>query len=446
MSSERKSLTQLFIPIALETLCYMLAGMVDTLMLSSVGDAAVGAVGTANTYISIFIIMFSILSSGMIAVMTQYIGANRIGIAYQARQLGLIFNAALGVLLSLFLFRFSGTLLDYVGVAPKLMDYARDYLQIVGSFCFLNALIPIFSSYLRAFGFTRQPMIATLSANVLNLALNALFLFQFHMGVKGVALATVISRLFNLLIVAISSHFLVHAKNDPDRQKSSTVLAQIIRVGLPAAFETALYNMAMTLTIRFLNMMDADGVNVTARSYATQITNFSYCIGAALAQANAIMTGWRMGSGDYEACDKGTRKAALLGVAVAAVLESIFALSSGTLIGIFTDDPAMIALVGKLLAIDIALEMGRVTNLVYGQALKTSGDAIFPSIIGAVFMYLCMVGGTYFFGIRLGLLVVGAYIGMASDECVRAVCMVLRWKSGRWKTKGFIQKKTDINS
>jgi putative MATE family efflux protein len=446
MSSERKSLTQLFIPIALETLCYMLAGMVDTLMLSSVGDAAVGAVGTANTYISIFIIMFSILSSGMIAVMTQYIGANRIGIAYQARQLGLIFNAALGVLLSLFLFRFSGTLLDYVGVAPKLMDYARDYLQIVGSFCFLNALIPIFSSYLRAFGFTRQPMIATLSANVLNLALNALFLFQFHMGVKGVALATVISRLFNLLIVAISSHFLVHAKNDPDRQKNSAVLAQIIRVGLPAAFETALYNVAMTLTIRFLNMMDADGVNVTARSYATQITNFSYCIGAALAQANAIMTGWRMGSGDYEACDKGTRKAALLGVAVAAVLESIFALSSGTLIGIFTDDPAMIALVGKLLAIDIALEMGRVTNLVYGQALKTSGDAIFPSIIGAVFMYLCMVGGTYFFGIRLGLLVVGAYIGMASDECVRAVCMVLRWKSGRWKTKGFIQKKTDINS
>ena len=53
-------------------------------------------------------------------------------------------------------------------------------------------------------------------------------------------------------------------------------------------------------------------------------------------------------------------------------------------------------------------------------------------------MYLCMVGGTYFFGIHLGLLVVGAYIGMASDECVRAVCMYLRWKSGKWKSKGFL--------
>ena len=122
----------------------------------------------------------------------------------------------------------------------------------------------------------------------------------------------------------------------------------------------------------------------------------------------------------------------------AAILDTILALASGTLMHLFTDDPAMISLVGKLLVIDIALETGRVTNLVYGQALKTSGDAIFPTIIGAIFMYLCMVGGTYFFGIHLGLLVVGAYIGMASDECVRAVCMYLRWKSGKWKTKSLV--------
>ena len=53
----------------------MLSGMVDTLMLSSVSDQAVGAVGTANTYISVFIIMFGVISSGMVAVMTQNIGA-----------------------------------------------------------------------------------------------------------------------------------------------------------------------------------------------------------------------------------------------------------------------------------------------------------------------------------------------------------------------------------
>lgn len=439
MQNSMKSFTKLYIPILLETLCYMLAGMIDTMMLSTVGDNAVGAVGTANTYISVFIMMFQVVSSGMIAVMTQYIGAKKVGVAYQARQLGVVFNLSLGVLLSVFLFIFSGNILEIVGVAPLLMEYAKTYLRIVGGFCFLNALIPIFSSYLRAFGHTRQPLIASLVANVVNLCLNAVFLFIFHSGVAGVAAATVISRILNLVIVIVIGGLLVKAKEDPERLKNREVFVQIIKVGLPSALETALYNVAMTLTIRFLNTMDEAGVNVTARAYTAQIANFSYCAGAALAQTNAIMTGWRIGEGDYEACDKGTKKVALIGICIGAGLETIFALSSNYLIRLFTSDAEMIALVGKLLAIDIVLEVGRVTNLVFGQALKTSGDAIFTTIIGVIFMYLCMVGGTWFFGIHLNLLAVGAYIGLASDECVRAVCMFLRWQSGKWKTKGFIQ-------
>lgn len=440
MEGERKNLRQLFIPICLETLCYMLAGMVDTLMLSSVSNEAVGAVGTANTYIGIFIIMFSVISSGMIAVMTQYIGAGKIGVAYQARQLGLSFNAVIGILLSVFLFLCSGTVLEVVGVAELLMEYARTYLKIVGGCCILNALIPIFSSYLRAFGHTRQPLVATLSGNVLNLVLNSIFLFGFRMGVEGVAIATVLSRLLNLLMVMSASHRLVDAGKHPERLRNRMVLGQIVLIGLPSALETGLYNLAMTLVIRFLNQMDANGVNVTARSYAVQITNFSYCVGAALAQANAILTGWRIGAGEYEACDKGTKKAALTGILVAAAFESVLAASSDVLMRLFTDNPEMIALVGKLLMVDIVLEIGRVTNLVFGNALKISGDAIFPTVIAAVFMYVCAVGGTWFFGMHLGLLAVGAYMGLALDECVRAVCMFLRWQSGKWKEKGLVKE------
>ena len=407
------------------------------------GDNAVGAVGTANTYINVFIIMFHVVSSGMIAVMTQYIGAKRIGVAYQARQLGTIFNAVIGIVLSIFLYVFSGTILEVVGVAPLLMDYATIYLKIVGGCCFLNALIPIFSSYLRAFGYTKQPLIATLIANAVNLCLNAVFLFGLNAGVAGVAAATVFSRILNLGIVIVASKILVKAKEDSERLKNMEVFAQIIKVGLPSALETALYNVAMTLTIRFLNQMDEFGFHVTARAYAAQIANFSYCAGAALAQANAIMTGWRIGEGDYEACDKGTKKAACIGIVVAAGLEVVFFLSADALIRIFTEDMEMVRLVKTLLAIDIVLEVGRVTNLVFGQALKTSGDAVFTTIIGVLFMYVCMVGGTWFFGIHLNLLSVGAYIGLATDECVRALFMFLRWQSGKWRTKGFIQRQAE---
>ena len=162
MAVERKTLTQLSVPICLETLFYMLSGMVDTLMLSSVGDQAVGAVGTANTYIGVFIIMFGVISSGMVAVMSQNIGAGRPGIAYQARQLGLLFNASTGILMSVILAFCSGRILKVVSIAPALLEPAETYLKIVGGACFLNALIPIFSSYLRVFCYTEHSLIGTI--------------------------------------------------------------------------------------------------------------------------------------------------------------------------------------------------------------------------------------------------------------------------------------------
>ncbi len=439
MSVERKTLTQLFVPICFETLFYMLSGMVDTLMLSSVSDQAVGAVGTANTYIGVFIIMFGVISSGMVAVMTQNIGAGRPGIAYQARQLGLAFNAVIGVLMSVFLALFSGSMLRIVSIAPALMESAETYLKIVGGACFLNALIPIFSSYLRVFGYTKHSLIGTIVGNVLNIVLNSIFLFVLDWGVMGVAVATVISRVVNLIIVAAMGAVLIKAKQSPDRLPAGRILGQIIKIGFPSACETALYNVAMTLIVRYMNQMDTDGMNVTARSYTMQIANFSYCIGAALAQANAIMTGWRIGAKEYDECNKGTKKAAIYGIIAATCFSVTFAAAGHFIVHIFTDDVQMINLVVKLLIVDIFLEFGRVTNLVYGQALKTSGDALFPVVMGAIFMYLFAVGGTYFLGIHLGLLAVGAYIAMAADECARAVGMVIRWKSGKWRNKRLVE-------
>ncbi len=439
MAAERKTLTQLFVPICFETLFYMLSGMVDTLMLSSVSDQAVGAVGTANTYIGVFIIMFGVISSGMVAVMTQNIGAGRTGIAYQARQLGLAFNAVIGILMSVFLAAFSGKILRIVSIAPALQEPAEIYLKIVGGACFLNALIPIFSSYLRVFGYTKHSLIGTIVGNVLNIVLNSVFLFVLNWGVMGVAVATVISRVVNLIIVAAMGAVLIKAKQSPERMSAGKILGQIIKIGFPSACETALYNVAMTLIVRFMNQMDANGMNVAARSYAMQIANFSYCVGAALAQANAIMTGWRIGAKEYDECDKGTRKAVIYGLITATCFSVTFAVFGQFIIHIFTDDVQMIKLVEKLLIVDIFLEFGRVTNLVYGQALKTSGDALFPVVMGAIFMYLFAVGGTYFLGIHLGLLAVGAYIAMAGDECARAVGMVLRWKSGKWKNKSLLE-------
>ena len=442
MSSERKKLHQLFFPIFFEILFAILTGAVDTLMLSTEGDQAVGAVGTANTYISIFVIMFSIISSGMVAVMTQYIGAKRPGVARQAMRLGLAFNLSVGVVITAVLVGFAGTILEVVGIAQQLLPGAKVYLQTVGLFCICNALIPIFSSYLRSFGHTAPTLRATLVSNLVNVALNAVFLFVMDWGVFGVALATGISRLVNLLWVCIAALRRIHPEPDPDLPRNREILGKIIRIGLPAAMETILYNLAITIVISLLNGMDDTGTQATARAYAQQIANFSFCAGAALAQANAIMVGWRIGSGELDTCDRDTRRAARIGIALGVAAAGIFALCSKPILGLFTDDPGMVALVGMLLVVDIFLEIGRMSNLVFGFALKTSGDAVYPMVIAVVFAFLCAAGGTWLFGVRLGWLAVGAYVGMALDECVRAVFLYLRWRSGRWRKAGLVRANT----
>ena len=207
---------------------------------------------------------------GMLAVMTQNIGAGRPGIACQAKTLGLWFNGILGVVMSVFLFFCSDGILYVVGIAPALKEPAVQYLRIVGGGSILNAMIPILAGYLRAFGYTKQPLIATVTGNILNFILNAVFLFHFHLGVQGVASATVISKVVNLILIVIFVRRLIPAKKYSERVNSGEILRQIIRIGLPSALENIIYNVAMTLVIRFLNQMDTEGINVAARSYTAQ--------------------------------------------------------------------------------------------------------------------------------------------------------------------------------
>lgn len=440
MPNKKYRLLPLFSPIFLELLFMMLTGAVDTLMLSSEGDQAVGAVGTANTYIGIFLIMFSVISSGMMAVMTQYIGAKRPGIARQALRLGLMLNLAAGGAISMLLFFCAGPILKTVGIAQELLEPARIYLKTVGLFCVCNAVAPIYSCYLRAFGHTSATLVGTVLANVVNVVLNGLFLFVMHWGVFGVALATGISRLINLLWVWGASRRRIESVADDERLDSRALLRKIIRIGLPAAMETSLYNLAITIVISLLNRMDATGMQATARAYAMQICNFSFCAGAALAQANAIIAGWCIGAKELEACDRETRKNALVGIVLSVGTASVFAAFAEPVLSLFTDDPQMIHLVSILLMIDIFLEIGRASNLVFGYALKTSGDATYPMIIAVTFAFLFAAGGTWYFGVHLGWLAVGAYVAMALDECVRALFMFLRWKKGSWKHKGLLNE------
>lgn len=439
LDNRQKGLRQLFFPIFIEVLFFMLVGSVDTLMLSTIGDDKVGAVGAANTYLSVFTISFSVISTGVMAVMTQYIGAGKNGVARQARNIGVIFNGVIGGILSLVLLFFSEPILRVLGTADKLLEHATIYMCIVGGTSIFTALTPVVTSYLRAFGYAKEPLVVNVTANILNVLLNSIFLFICNWGVAGVALATAISRAVGLLFGIIMCIRKIKIPKDAETISNATVCKNILQVGVPSALESALYNVAMAIVMKFLNEMSEDGIYVTAKSYASQITMFSYCAGVALSNANAIIVGWRIGEKRYDECQRATFKAAKLGVITAVAVSGVLALTGKYIMRIFTDDPKIIELVVMILVVDIILEIGRICNIVFGNALKTAGDATYTVVIAVIFMYLFAVLGTFIFGISLKWYVVGSWIGLAMDECMRAILMGIRWKSRKWEKKVLVK-------
>ncbi|MCR4562776.1 MAG: MATE family efflux transporter [Bacilli bacterium] len=440
--SGESKLFALFLPIFVETFLLMLSGIVDTMMLSSVSDDAVGSVGSTNTYLSMFFVLFAIIATGLVAVMTQYIGANKKGVAVQTKNIAIILNGGFSIILSLILGFGAEIIINLFGIADNLKADAIIYMRIVGGACFLNALITIYSSYLRSFDKTKHSLVANLTGNAVNLILNALFLFVWHKGVMGVAIATVIGKIVTLILELIFVKIYIKSKEYKERIPVKTLLYQIIKIGLPGATESVLYTIAMGIVQMFLNKMDSVGFNTTARTYANQVTNFSYCVAVAMAQANVIINGWKIGAGEIKECYKTTNKSALIGIVCGVGLELIFAITSMWFMHIFTGDQNMINTVQIILFIDIALEVGRASNLVYAKALKSAGDSVYPASVAVFVNFICAVGGAYLFGIVFKLGVAGAYIGLTLDECIRGVFMFIRYKSGKWEDKILIKRET----
>ena len=94
--------------------------------------------------------------------------------------------------------------------------------------------------------------------------------------------------------------------------------------------------------------------------------------------------------------------------------------------------------VGIVLLIEIFPEIGRSVNIIMVQCLQAAGDIRTPMFVGIFGMWLCAVNLAYILGIHLGWGLVGIWIAMAIDECVRALIFVWRWHSGKWKNRKLI--------
>ena len=186
-------------------------------------------------------------------------------------------------------------------------------------------------------------------------------------------------------------------------------------------------------------MISTLGTNaMSAQVYTMTIVRFVFIMAMAIGQASQIKTGYYVGAKQSDIAYKKIFKYQLVATACSMVMILIVNLAKHPIIGIFTKIDEVHAFVSTLLIFSTYIEFGRSLNLIYVGALKGSGDVKFPVLYGICSMWGIMVLGSYILGIKLGLGLVGFWLGIGTDETTRGIAMLIRWKSKRWQKHALV--------
>ena len=442
-TSLKRQLKVLTIPVFIEMALVMMLGAVDTVMLSRYSDNSVAAVGLDNQLISLVFLVYQFFSMGAAILCAQYIGAGLRKRLVQVVGMALTVNLMLGLTVSALLFFFAEELLQLMGLRPELMGDGLTYLRLTGALSFFQALSLTFSASLRSADKVVYPIVVTGIVNVINILGNYALIFGHwgcpQLGVEGAAIATASSRAIATVLLAVI-HFKVHIPRFPlhyFRPMPWQELKNLLHIGIPAMSENISYSLSQVVITFFINQISNEAL--ATRTYCHNMIMFVYLFCISITQGGDILVGHLVGQRRHQA-------AYILGnyffrwsMIITLTGSIILALSGRSILSAFTDNPEIIAMGVWVLIIDVFLEVGRTANIFAVGTLRATGDAIYPVVVAIIFNWTIAVGLSYVIGIPLGYGLVGMWVGFALDENIRGIILMRRWRSGKWKTKGFVK-------
>ena len=447
-TSLKRQLKVLTVPVFIEMALVMMLGAVDTVMLSRYSDNSVAAVGLDNQLMSLVFLVYQFFSMGVAILCAQYIGAGLRKRLVQVVGMAIVVNFLLGLVVSALLILYAEGLLKMMGLRPELMGDGVTYLRLTGALSFFQALSLTFSASLRSADKVVYPMVVTGIVNVFNVFGNYALIFGHwgcpQLGVEGAAIATAASRALAMVLLACI-HFKVHIPRFPlhyFRPMPWQELKNLLKIGIPAMSENISYNLSQVVITIFINQISNEAL--AARTYCANMIMFVYLFCLSITQGGDILIGHLVGQQRHQA-------AYILGnyffrwsMVITITGSIVLALSGHSLLSAFTNNQEIIQMGVWVLVVDVFLEIGRTANIFASSTLRATGDTVYPFIVGVIFQWSVAVGLSYFIGIPLGYGLVGMWIGFALDESIRGVILMRRWRSGKWKTKGFVKVQTTI--
>lgn len=370
------------IPLMLGNIFQMLYNTVDSIVVGNfVGTQALAAVGSTTMIVNMLVFFFNGFSIGACVVIGQHFGARNMEKLHDAVETTMAMTFIFCVLFSIIGVLGVKPMLHFMSVPDDVFEDATTYLRIY--FMGLSGLLiyNMGSGILRAVGDTTRPLVFLIITSILNTLLDLLFVIVFHMGIEGVAYATIIAQAVSavLVLMLLTRTQDIYRLSWKDLKLDGGILKRIFGLGLPAGIQSVITAFSNVFVQAYINYFGS--ACMAGWSCYNKLDSFIMLPLQSMAMAATTFVSQNIGAKQKERADKGTRTAILMSVLITGVIALFIYIFARPAIGLFSKDSKVIDFGVLFIHANTFFLLANCVNHVLAGALRGRGDSRGPMII-----------------------------------------------------------------
>lgn len=434
---DNRALMALIIPLIIEQMLAVLVGMADSIMVASVGEAAVSGVSLVDNIMVLLINVFAALGTGGAVVAGQYLGQQRKEKACQAAEQLVWFITICAVVITLVIYACKYWILHGVfgQIEADVMGHADTYLMIVTASIPFIALYNGGAAIFRTMGNSEISMRVSIVMNIINVAGNAILIYGFHRGTEGVAIPTLVSRMtaaILIMVLLVDRRRAIYVRPSRRYRPDWAMIRKILGIGVPNGLENSMFQLGKIIVLSLVSTFGTYAI--AANAVSNVIASFQVLPGMAIALAVTTVIARCVGAGDYGQVKYYTKKLLCITYACMVVTNVIIVLVLPLILKAY-DLSSQTAEVTTDIVIFYAVCCVLIWPLAFTipATFRASGDAKMCMVISVVSMWIFRIIFSYILGKYMGMGVFGVWVAMIIDWVVRSICFIARYFSGKWK-------------
>lgn len=432
-----KDLKKLIIPLVFEQLLAILVGMVDTIMIAGVGEAAVSGVSLVDTINILVINLTASLATGGAVVAGHFLGQkdgkNAGRVAWQL----VLFSIWMSAVVTIVFLAAHKPLLQVIfgQVEPAVMESAATYLIITSiSICPL-AVYNSCAALFRAMNDSRTTMLIAIAMNLINVAGNAILIYGAKIGVAGAAIATTLSRTAAAVIIMVlffHTDRVISFKGQATWRMDFKLIKKILYIGVPNGLENSLFQLGKILLLSLISTFGT--CSIAANAVCNTLAGFNILPGQAINMALLSVVSVCVGAGDYGQARYYTRKLVRIAMAALAGISGILIVFAPLIMKIYHLTPQTEELAIQVIRWHATLAIFFwVSSFTVPNTLRAAGDVVWTMLIAIASMWTFRIVFAYIFSNYFDGGLIGVWIAMTIDWAFRSLCYCLRYRGHKWE-------------